>query len=218
MFALGGHMESIHTHPDILKLLLSLVLGGLIGLEREVSDKAAGLRTNILICMGAALFTIISLKFTNDPARISAQIVSGIGFLGAGAIMREGDKVTGLTTAATIWTVAAIGVAAGYGFFTLSALVAVLVLFIQLIFAKLDVLIDDWGMRHTYRIISKFDPISIDEVATIFRESKVRIMRRKLMKKNNLFHSEWYTRGGRQSLERAMKRLLESKEVIEVTY
>jgi len=105
------------------KLALAVVLGGAVGLERELHEKPAGLRTNILICLGAALFTHLSLHFTSwggvnspaDPARVAAQIVSGIGFLGAGAIIQSRGNVTGLTTAATIWMVAAIGMAAGAG-------------------------------------------------------------------------------------------------------
>ena len=94
---------------DSLSLLVALLLGAAIGLERELSDKAAGLRTNILICVGSCLFAVLSRNLANVPGtditRIAAQIVSGIGFLGAGAIMREGEHVTGLTTAATIWVV-----------------------------------------------------------------------------------------------------------------
>jgi putative Mg2+ transporter-C (MgtC) family protein len=108
------------------KLLLATLLGGAIGLERELAGKSAGLRTNILICVGAALFTqlsvdIASLGFTadgrpyGDTSRITAQIVSGIGFLGAGAILHGGGAVVGLTTAATIWVVGAIGAAVGAG-------------------------------------------------------------------------------------------------------
>ena len=80
---------------DLFSLLVALFLGAAIGLERELSDKAAGLRTNILICLGSSLFTIISLKFSafHDPARIAAQIVTGIGFIGAGAIMRDGEQI-----------------------------------------------------------------------------------------------------------------------------
>ena len=99
-------MELNGFGQDLIRICIAVFLGGVIGLEREISDKAAGLRTNILICVGACLITIISGKFLHDPARIAAQLISGIGFLGAGAIMREGDRVTGLTTAATIWTVA----------------------------------------------------------------------------------------------------------------
>ncbi len=102
----------------LLHLVLAVILGGSIGLERELKQKAAGLRTNILICAGAALFTELSLTMTvefGDPSRIAAQIVTGVGFLGAGAIIHGRGTVTGLTTAATMWLVAAIGMAVGFG-------------------------------------------------------------------------------------------------------
>lgn len=203
---------------DLLKVLVSLAMGGLVGLEREVSDKAAGLRTNILICVGATLFTLLSSYFSNDPARISAQLVSGIGFIGAGAIMREGDRVTGLTTAATIWTVAAIGMAVGYGHYSLAALVTATVLFVQLAFTQLDILIDDWRERHTYRIVSKLDDKSLDEIEKLFREARVRVIRSKVMKRQNIYYSEWYTSGPRKGQEQVLAKLLDNKEVLEVTY
>ena len=102
----------------ILKLVVSLVLGGLIGLERETHGRPAGLRTHVLVCLGSTLFALCSYTVAGsrfDPGRISAQIVTGIGFLGAGTIMRQGSVVRGLTTAASIWTVAAIGVAVAIG-------------------------------------------------------------------------------------------------------
>ena len=112
----------------LAKLLLATVLGGAIGLEREMAGKPAGLRTNILICVGAALFTQLSVDLAQvgyaqdgrpfgDTTRIAAQIVSGIGFLGAGAILHGEGAVVGLTTAATVWVVAAIGTAVGAGAF-----------------------------------------------------------------------------------------------------
>ena len=89
---------------DILKILLAVIAGGLIGIEREFRDKAAGFRTLIFICTGACLFTILSAKLApNDSVRIAANIVTGVGFLGAGVILRDGGKVIGLTTAAMIW-------------------------------------------------------------------------------------------------------------------
>jgi len=103
----------------LINLLLAAVLGAAIGLEREVTGKAAGLRTHILICIGSTLFTEVSIAVAalgnggGDPARIAAQIVTGIGFLGAGAILRTEGEIRGLTTAATIWVVAAIGIAIG---------------------------------------------------------------------------------------------------------
>ncbi len=120
---------------DILRLILAIVFGGIIGMERQVSGKPAGLRTNVLICFGAAIFTIISEKMaagqTDSITRIAAQIVTGVGFLGAGAIIRDRAGIHGLTTAATIWLVSSIGMACGAGFYYIafvSTLFAILVL------------------------------------------------------------------------------------------
>jgi len=101
----------------LVQLVLSVLMGGIIGVERELKGKPAGLRTNILICLGATLFTSLSLRFaalySADPARIAAQILPGVGFIGAGTILHTRGSVTGLTSAATIWIVAAIGMAVG---------------------------------------------------------------------------------------------------------
>ncbi|MGK0367667.1 MAG: putative Mg2+ transporter-C (MgtC) family protein [Thermoproteota archaeon] len=116
-------------------VIMSTLLGGLVGFEREIKLKAAGIKTNMLICLGSCMYTAISLLnydaqlASNDPNRVAAQIVSGIGFLGAGAIIQSKGGVTGLTTAATIWVVAAIGVVIGMGYpltatiFTITVLV-----------------------------------------------------------------------------------------------
>ena len=115
----------------VLRLLLAAALGAIIGYQRERAAKPAGLRTHILICIGAALFTVASLYgfgAVADPARVAAGIVAGIGFLGAGAIIRrEGGIVEGLTTAATIWAVAAIGLAAGAGLYIAAAVTTAVV-------------------------------------------------------------------------------------------
>lgn len=127
MIGLFERIADFHAiHPELrldllAHLLLATVLGGAIGFERQHAQKPAGLRTNILICVGAALITDLSIRITSmgpgpaDPARLSAQIISGIGFLGAGAIIQSRGNVTGLTTAATMWVVAAIGMTAGAG-------------------------------------------------------------------------------------------------------
>jgi putative Mg2+ transporter-C (MgtC) family protein len=103
------------------KLLLAVLLGGIIGIEREIHDKPAGLRTNILICLGSTLFMTVSTQVAawtgSDPTRIAAQIISGIGFLGAGAVLHSHGFVIGLTTAATIWVVAGVGMALGSGMY-----------------------------------------------------------------------------------------------------
>lgn len=120
----------------ILRLVLAVVLGGIIGYQRERSGKEAGIRTNVLICLGAALFTVISIYGFpgSDPARIAAGVVTGIGFIGAGLILhRAGGHVAGLTTAATAWAVAGVGVAAGAGLYLVSAAATVLVFLVLLI-------------------------------------------------------------------------------------
>jgi len=144
----------------ILKILLAAMLGGIIGLERELSHKEAGLRTNILIAIGSALITILSFKIaamakTADPARLTAQIVSGIGFLGAGAIIQARFAVHGLTTAATIWTVAAIGIAVGSGFYLLAFLVTLLVVIVLTGFKLLLDVIEKQKRNFVYLITTE---------------------------------------------------------------
>jgi len=121
-----------------LRLLLALILGGIVGYEREHKNRPAGLRTHILVCIGAALVQIISFNYIRqkglasiDPFRLGAQVISGIGFLGAGTILKEGVNVKGLTTAASLWTVACIGLAIGAGLY-FESLLATLFVFLSL--------------------------------------------------------------------------------------
>lgn len=112
----------------VARLILGFVLSGLVGLEREVSLKPAGLRTHILVGLGSTLFTVLSLQAFpgSDPSRVAASIVVGIGFLGAGTVIKTKEKVIGLTTAATLWIVASIGVATGAGFYVLAIIATIL--------------------------------------------------------------------------------------------
>ena len=117
----------------VLRLLLATALGAIVGFQRERAGKQIGLRTHILICVGAALFTIASIYgfAADDTARVAAGVVAGVGFLGAGAIIRGGEGVVaGLTTAATIWAVAGIGLAAGAGLYLVSAVTTVIILIV----------------------------------------------------------------------------------------
>ena len=125
----------------LLKLALATVLGGIVGLEREARGKPAGFRTNVLIAIGATLFTQISISAAaigGDPTRIAAQVVTGVGFLGAGAVIQGRGRVTGLTTAASIWVVAAIGVAVGAGSFVIAIGGTVFVLLTLMFLGKLE--------------------------------------------------------------------------------
>lgn len=136
----------------IARLALAAGLGAVIGLEREWSQKAAGLRTNTLIAVGSALFTIMSVELspggTTDPTRIASQIVTGVGFLGGGAILRTGGSVKGLTTAAIIWINAAIGMAAGGGRYRVAVLAAITTLVVLQLLLPVERLMD---RRHERR-------------------------------------------------------------------
>lgn len=127
-----------------LRLVAALLLGAAIGVERQYRQRAAGLRTNALVALGAAAFALVGFTMTNEasPSRMAAQVVSGIGFLGAGAIMREGLNVKGLNTAATLWCAAAVGVACAAGFMAVAALLAGLIIAVNIVIRPLVALID----------------------------------------------------------------------------
>lgn len=152
---------------DTLRLLAAALAGGIIGFERELHDKPAGLRTHMMICVGAALFTIVSERMSGsagDPTRIAAQVVSGVGFLGAGVILHARGAVIGLTTAATIWVVASIGVAFGAGQFILGTLVT---LAVAAILSVLGAALDRISFRRTtarFRVLLSDDGVQEKEL------------------------------------------------------
>ena len=137
--------NSVTVLEMVGRLILAIFLGGLIGLEREWHSQPAGLRTHMIVAIGAALMTLISLdigraggSYSADPGRVAAQIVSGIGFLGAGAILRFGISVKGLTTAACLWTAAGIGMAVGMGYYIGAVVTTALVLLSIFVFDKVE--------------------------------------------------------------------------------
>jgi putative Mg2+ transporter-C (MgtC) family protein len=145
-------------------LLLAAFLGGLVGWERERRDRPAGLRTHILVCLGSALITLVSIHLpghhpNSDATRIAAQIVSGIGFLGAGTIMRQGNVVRGLTTAASLWTVAGIGmaVAAGTEMAILGATSALIVVFTLSVVDRLERTYITGRLYQRLRVVTRSD-------------------------------------------------------------
>lgn len=122
------------------RLMLAIIFGSVIGLEREINNHPAGFRTHILVCIGATLITLVSIHSFEggDPGRVAAQIVSGIGFLGAGTIMREGTTIRGLTTAASLWSVAGVGMALGAGFYLGATLTTVIMVIVLFFFSSLE--------------------------------------------------------------------------------
>jgi len=157
---------------DLLKMVLAVILGGALGAEREYRDRAAGFRTIILICLGATLFTMFSVKMGSpqDPVRIAASIVSGIGFLGAGAILRTPGRVVGLTTAATIWLAAAVGVGVGGGYFALSAAATGITMVVLLLFPRMEEWIEGQRQIRSYRVTVPADSDFLPDMNRLIRE------------------------------------------------
>ena len=168
---LATSLATLSWYDALGRLALAAALGSIIGLEREFREREAGLRTHLLVSLGSALFTIVSafgfhdvlthdpqVVVRLDPSRVAAQIVSGIGFLGAGAIIRQGLSIRGLTTAATLWVVAAIGMAAGAGFYSVAIITTVVAL------------VALWPLRYiAYRMIDRVKPEE-DRIVVEMRE------------------------------------------------
>ncbi len=167
---------------DFIKLLLAMAIGGLIGMERQYRDKAAGVRTMMLICVGSALFTIFSLKLGGDSVdrtRIAANIVTGVGFLGAGAIIRDAGRVVGLTTASTIWFVAALGMGVGSSEYVFSVGAILLVMAALLVLSPIERSISRRREQRTYRVTCLPDASNVYELESILTGAGLRIRGRK---------------------------------------
>ena len=152
-----------------LRLLISFAIGTAIGLEREYRSKAAGLRTMIMICLGATIFTEISIQLGgNTPDRIASTIISGIGFLGAGVIFKDGLSVSGITTATTIWISAALGMAVGAGEYFIAVIGSAVVLIVLVLFEKVQTPIERIHQSRSYKITvegnSEFESNLIEEI------------------------------------------------------
>jgi len=167
----------------IFKLALACILGGLIGLERESLNRPAGLRTYTLVCVGSTLAMIVSIDIyllyhhtvQADPGRIAAQVISGIGFLGAGTIMREGATVRGLTTAAGLWVVACIGLAVGAGLYLPAVVTTLLILFVLIYFVKFEQVVTGLREYKGMVILVEDGPGQVGNIGSILGEMGVLI-------------------------------------------
>src|SRR5687767_1142396 len=210
---------------DLLgRLALAVLLGGIVGVERELSGKPAGLRTNILICLGSALLMDLSITIgmtdgvrTGDPARIAAQVVTGVGFLGAGTIMQARGEVVGLTTAATIWVVAAIGLAVGAGHRAEAIAAALLVTLVLTALGWLE----RW-MLSFRRIVNGTIRLRRDarfeEVSPIFRGSRIAIQSKKVTEEDEGLVYRLQLVGPSRQYDRLAEELMHRPEVISVEF
>jgi putative Mg2+ transporter-C (MgtC) family protein len=205
---------------EVLKLGLAVLVGGLIGAEREFRDKAAGFRTIIFITVGSTLFTILSLGIGTEtnPTRIAANIVTGIGFLGAGAIMRDGTNITGLTTAATIWLAASLGMGLGAGRYMLTGISTVVILVILWVFPSFEHWIDNVRETRSYELSLPVGSPMIETLPRIFGECGLKIGAQTEHKKDNTIILSVHTIGKPVNHKKLISRLLKETEIVGLQY
>lgn len=206
---------------NLIKVCMAVVVGGVIGAEREFQDKAAGFRTIILITVGATLFTVFSMSMdpSSSRTRVAANIVTGIGFLGAGAIVREGGKIGGLTTAATIWLASALGMGIGAGELYLSAITTVITLLVLLVFPYVESRIDHIRESRTYKIVlSSNKPEKFEKVEKALAACSLRVFDRHQTKTGSTVTGTWKTTGAPANQEKFSQMMIKDKDIEELDY
>jgi putative Mg2+ transporter-C (MgtC) family protein len=158
-------MQLLLEKEDFISIAVSILCGGIIGFEREYSNKAAGFRTMILICLGSTIFTIVSKHGSGSDDRIAANIITGIGFIGAGVIFKDKLSVLGLTTAAVIWTVAGIGMATGISYHLLAICLTLFTIIVLTLFARVEDVIEK--LKHTITMNFTFQDTAINNIYSL---------------------------------------------------
>lgn len=213
-------MHTIIDWTAILQLVLALFAGTLIGAEREYRSKSAGLRTIALICVGSAIFTMLSLKLGSpmNQDRFAANIITGIGFLGAGVIFKEENRVTGLTTAAIIWVSAAIGVSIGAGYYILAFAGVIIVVGVQQLFLILQLKIDKINQNSRYSITCTFKDETLENYEQVFKQFSLTVHRGKQVIKNEKIKGEWQLEGSEKNHKACVAFLLKDKTILEFEF
>ena len=203
------------SYTDIIKIAISFVLGAFLGMEREYRNKPAGFRTMIMITVGATLFTILSYRINSStPDRIAANIITGIGFIGAGVIFKEGMKVSGMTTAATIWMASAVGMAVGYGAYYLAGGVTLVMLFTLIMLSRLEVLFDRLHQVRFYKISFIANEFSMEELQRKFAELDLYFYKDKEIKNREVITVFYKFSAKRKEFEVLNDYLMQNKMII----
>jgi putative Mg2+ transporter-C (MgtC) family protein len=210
----------VFTPEDLLKILIAILIGGMIGFERELHSKAAGLRTITLITVGAAMFTILSSKFTDAAtSRVASNIVTGVGFLGAGVILFAEGRIKGLTTASSVWVASALGMAVGLGQYVLGVVSALLVVIVLDLFTRLDSWLDIKGREaRSYEIAYTDRPGKDNELEKIFREYRMTIRSHRPMRLEHSRRDTWEMDGRAMDHHAMVEKLLTDEEISELRY
>lgn len=199
-----------------LKLAMSLLIGILIGAEREYKNKSAGLRTITLICLGSTVFTIVSLEASHETevGRIASNIVTGIGFLGAGAIMRDGFNVSGLTTASTIWVAASLGMAVGFGQYELAVTATGITLVVLVIFNSLQKSVDEFHKTIDLFVIFNVEDNGIDQMEAKMKGYNLKFEKKKEIRRHGDVQYNFEVSGRKKNLTALINYLIDQKDKV----
>lgn len=203
---------------DVYKLLLSFLLGAIIGTEREYRSKSAGLRTMILIAVGSTLFTILSIRIGEDAGRIAANIVTGIGFIGAGIIFRENNRVVGITTAAIVWVTAALGMGIGAGLYAVSLVCFVISGCSLVILSPIQQFIRRKNQIRNYRLMCIYQKKTLILYEELFKSYDLKILRGEQNRSGSHITGNWTLQGSQKSHEELTDFLLNDAEVLELDF
>ncbi|MBK1896921.1 MgtC/SapB family protein [Chryseobacterium paridis] len=205
---------------DIVPIVFSIVIGGIIGLEREYQLKSAGLRTMILVTLGSCMFTMLSLSLgeVGSPDRIAANIITGIGFVGAGVIFKEDNRVSGLTTAVTIWICAALGMTIGAEYYKEAIIGSVSVVLLLIIFKYIQNVIDRITTRYTYQISLPYEDGVIEKYENIFKEHHLKSTRGKQTRSGEKYTVIWRVQGALKNHEICTKILFNDTAIDEFKF
>ena len=200
-----------------LRLIISFALGAAIGLEREYNSKAAGLRTMIMICLGSTIFTELSMIIGGaNPDRIAANILTGVGFLGAGVIFKDGLSVSGITTATTIWISAALGMAVGAGEYFIAVVSTGVIIIVLSFFNKIQHLVEKIHQMRTYKI--SFTKNADFMLENEIKNFSLRFFRRRSLKEEGKFYVVYEVTGSEKKLEELNNYLRKNEQVISFEY
>lgn len=209
-----------YLSEDIQRILLALLIGLLIGAEREYRSKSAGLRTMILVSLGSCLFTILSVRIgvPGSTDRIAANIITGIGFLGAGVIFKGESRVAGITTATTIWMVAALGMAIGAGHYQAATISTFAVLIVLMFLAPMQGIIEKLNRTRNYRIVTPYRNETLTKYEHLFKKYKLNATRGKQSKVGELIVGNWEVHGPDKNHERIIQILLKDPDIMEFDF
>lgn len=204
---------------DIYHLLMALAIGAIIGAEREYRSKSAGLRTMIMVSLASCLFTILSIKIgVENPDRLAANILTGLGFLGAGVIFKDDNRISGITTATTIWMVAALGMAAGAGYEYLAFIGTILVLIVLIFLVYFQDKIEAIHQSRNYQILCDYQQETLDKYEELFKQYNMKVLRGVQNKTEKQIIGRWVVIGSAQNHKKLTHYLLLDPNIKELSF